>query len=657
LPRRPRDRGAAGRRALGRAALLLALLSGAGAGAATAAEDTFPTELQTVASVRFEGRRSVPARSLVAVVKTKPPSRLPWRERQRLRGDFLRADTLAIENLYRQHGFLDARARAVVTSRPGDPGRARVTFVIAEGRRSHIRAVELAGNPSYPARDLQRVLHARRGRPFNPAYLLADTLRIAGAYQERGHLARASAIAVRESLAVTVRYEVSEGPRYTVGEVGVSGPGDAVVDGALVRRELLLRRGEVYRRSRVERSLERLYATGLFSQAQITPLPDSARRVIDFELRVRERKPRWFDAGVGSGTSERFRFTGEWGHRNLAGQGLQGVIDSRVAFDGSAKFLLTRTSASLLEPWLLGTRTRGGVSVHFERRDDRADPRWLVEQEGKGVTFQAYRELGRRGRIVLTQDNTFVLQRLRDLDLGLPDSTLDSVRAGVRPSYATHRLNLAAVRDLRDDPLVATRGSAQLVSAEIAGGPLQGASSFSKAQVASSWYTPLPHGMVLALRLRGGVMRPFGEDVAFTPTVDLDPEVARVPLEDRFRIGGVGSVRGFNENELPRSGGLAMAQGNAELRIPVLGPFGVELFVDAGNVWGRPAYVKARHFVPRGGDGRPDPGDLRFVFGVGGTLTLPFGPLRLDLTWSPRPVDATGRWFVAEPQFAIGPAF
>ncbi len=664
---RPRRADAGPRRQRFRA-FAVALIALSLEGAPAHAQVPFPTELQTVSRVRFEGRHAVTPRELVAAMKTKPPALWPWREHPRLRRDFLRADTLAIEMLYRQHGFLDARASAVVTSERRNPRRAVITFRITEGRRMRIRAVTFTGTAAVTPEVLRRLVYARPGRAFNPAYLVADTARIADAYQERGHLAHASASAERESLGVTVRYSILEGPLYTVGRVYVSSPGVVRVDSSLVRRELLLREGDAYRKSRVERSLERLYGTGLFGQAQISALPDSARRVIDFDLRVVERKPRWLDAGVGSGSAERFRFTGEWGHRNLAGQGLNGVLGSRVAFDDRGKFLLTRTTASLVQPWLFGTRTRGGISLYFERRDDRADDRWIVGQDAKGIAFQAYRELGRRGRISITQDNVFVmqhvtfdLQRLRNAGVVLPDTTLDSLFAAVKPSYATHRLTLSGLRDRRDDPLMATRGSAQVLSAEIAGGPLQGASSFTKGVLASSWYTPFANGWVLATRASGGAIRPFGKDRRFTPGLGIDPEVARVPLENRFRIGGVNSVRGFRENELTPSGGLAMALAGAELRVPVAGPFGIEVFVDTGNVWAQPGHVKWKHFVPSRGRSVPDPGDLRTVFGAGGTLLLPFGPLRVDLAWSARPVgaDAAGRpvWLVCEPQFAIGPSF
>ncbi len=620
------------------------------------AQQELPSELRVIAAVRLRGRHRVPARDVWAVIKTRRPSIWPWRERPALRLDFLRADTLAIEAVCRQYGFLDARARARVSS-ARNAREAIVTFVIEEGRRSRVASVSFAGVHAWAIEHLRKRLTARPGKPFNPSYLIVDTTRISRAYQERGYIPHVTASARRESLAVHVHYEVAEGPLYRFGEVLFPAPGGARVRASFIRRELLIRKGEVYRYPRMERSIERLYETGLFSQVQMTPFVDSTQSRIDVDLRVRERKPRWIDAGVGSGTAERFRSTGEWGHRNLGGRALQGVVASRLAFDGNARFLLTRSEASLLEPWLLKTRTRGQVTGYYERRDRRTDPRWVIGQEAKGFSFQLRRELGRFARVSLTQDNAFVIQNVDLLEPNLTQTVRDSLTLAVRPAYSTHRLQLGVDRDLRDNPIIATHGSVQHVTAEVAGGRLSGASNFNKGQLVSAWYTPLSNGWVLANRVRAGAIRSFGEQQAqFSPDPALDARVQRVPLEDRFFTGGVNSIRGYNENSIPFSGGLAVFEASLEFRIPVVGPFGLEVFADAGNVWLRPSHLKWRQFEPAVNHVSLDPADVHYVFGIGPRVNLPIGPLRIDFTWSLRPTLERAA-LVAEPQFAIGPAF
>src|SRR5262249_29254981 len=150
------------------------------------------------------------------------------------------------------------------------------------------------------------------------------------------------ALAVRRADSVDVRYVVELGRSYTFGQANLSSPGDLHVKPRLILRELVYRPGDRDKGSLGQESIEQIYRSGLCSQVQMTPLPDSSNGVIEFDLRVRERRPRWLDAGVGSGTSERLSFTGEWGHRNINARGLQTVIGTKVAFDANAKFILGR---------------------------------------------------------------------------------------------------------------------------------------------------------------------------------------------------------------------------------------------------------------------------------------------------------------------------
>ncbi len=604
----------------------------------------------------MRGRHSVSAGELRAVLKTRPPSFWPWTERQPLRTDFVNADCAAIEGVYHQHGFLDATVRdSLLPVR--DPGRVRVLFLVHEGPRSRIATVDFEGVRAVPVEALRRAIYARPRRPFNPAYLVADTAIIAREEGERGHLPRVVGTArrdERDSLQVRVVYRVEEGPAYRVGAVHIVRPESLRVSERLVWRELLLKPGSVYRQSKMQETEERLYETGLFSEAQVSPRPDSANNRMEFLVRVRERKLRWLDAGVGSGTQERLRFEGEWGHRNLGKHGLQGLLGARLALDKDAKFLLSRGEASVLEPWLLGTRNRAQVTVYIEKRKDFRVDTLEIEKRARGVAFQVQRGFGRLAYVRLTQDNTWVVdQRATFLTAALSPAVRDSLLQGFLPSYSTHRVQLSGMRDRRDNPLSTTRGNLQVASADLAGGPFKGSTSFTKFQVSSSWFAPLRHpGWVLAARARGGVVKPFGAGQDFIPLAGVDREVARVPTEDLFRLGGVNSVRGYAENEIASTGGLALLNANLELRVPVVGLFGLELFLDAGNVWARPEFIRAADFTPRFGRATLGANDVRYVIGVGGRFNLAFAPVRLDVAWG---AEAGHR--VGSVQFAVGPTF
>jgi outer membrane protein insertion porin family len=627
--------------------------------------DELLSELQSVAEVRLEGVRSVPRRELRAVMKTQGASFWPWMARSTLRMDFVRADTAAIASIYRHHGFLDATVGFTVAShRKRD--QVAVAFHVAEGLRARVASVTLVGALTYPEEQLRRKLWARKGRPFSPAYLQLDTLAISAAYQEQGRRPHTVGHFTREGTRVHVVYEILEGPRYRFGEAYVAGL--ERTSERMVRRELVLPRGSYFRLSRLRQSLERLYESGLFDRVQISPIPDSTNSEILFYVLVHERKRRWLDGGLGSGTSERFRVTGEWGHRNLYRTGLQGALGARLALDADGRFLLARGEGTLLSPWILGTRIPARATLYYQNKDDRADPQWVLGQEARGLAFQLRRNLNRFTTLLLTQDNTYMEQDL-DYNPGVVLTAVqeDSLSQFFVEKYQTHRLQLALDRDFRNHPVTPSQGSRQLASAEVAGGPLAGGSSFEKYVGGSTWYTPVGANAVLAARLRGGVVRPFGNRF-FSPPEFVDEQTRRVPLEDRFRLGGVNSVRGYNEDAIAPSGGLALLLGNVELRVPVWGPLGAELFLDAGNVWARPEYVKWEHFVPAVSTDRLDPSEVRYTTGAGLRFNLPVGPLRLDWAWGLRSPEAeparpgqpqpeSPEAIVARWQFAIGPSF
>lgn len=618
-------------------------------------------ELRAVKRVRIEGTERVARGELKRVLKTQSPSRWPWAERPSLRPDFLRADTAAIRLYYRHRGFLEARADVRVEGAEGADD-ATVVFTVTEGPLYRIAAVTLDGVRPELQAPVRRRLWSRPGRPWDPAYLHLDTLIISAVHQDHGFRPRARGTArADDQHRVTVGYRVEEGPQYRVGAVRVHGTES--VNPRLVTRELLLARGDVYSRTRVQRSQERLYETGLFRQVQVSSRFDSAGGEVGFELRVAERKRRWVDAGVGSGTAERFRFETEWGARNLFNRGLENAVGGRLSFYGNGRFQRARLEYTLREPWLLGTRTRAEISPYLESYDDRAIAAYVLQQRFVGLDLRFTRELNRYTKVSLIQRNQWVEQ-----DVDYTSGAAPTVAVPAAPRYQTHRLQLQGTRDFRDHPLFPTRGSSQVLSLEGAGGILAGSSSFLKAEFIPAWYTPLRNGIVLAARLRGGVLDPLGDDPGLI-VGGADSTVASVPLEDRFRAGGVNSVRGFNENSILPDGGLAVIEGSIELRVPVarvpvLGAIGFETFVDAGNVWSRPEHVRWGQFAPRVSRAPLGDGDLRWVFGAGPRLESPIGPIRMDVSWNLRPVPEKrpgegGNRGYLEPavQFAVGPSF
>ena len=669
--RRGRDRGLATRGALAAfaAACALALLAGVAPLGAQPTGD-LPEQLRVIADVRFRGNKHLgPGKLKEAHLKTHEPSRLPWRERPTLRLDYLRGDTAAITALYRHYGYLDASASWVIESTP-DPEAAQVVFLIHEGGCSKIKDVKLEGVHEFKLKELTRSMLSKPSRAFDPAFLALDTLHLALLYQERGRRPHTTASYVRgspDSLAIHVTYDIDEGPKYRIGRIDYESTGK--LKESLARRELLLKPGDTFRRSYLERSVQRLYDTGLYSQVQVSSAIDTSQAKLDMLLRVAARRPRWVDLGIGSGSVDLLRFTGSWGNRNLNHNALLGSLtgeltmdQQRTSLEDQSKVVRVRYghgSANLVEPWLFGLRLQGNTGVFYEGGTDDRDTSFLQRRDSRGVEAGLSREFSNIFRGSVSAHSALVHQSYEPLDT-LSAATIDSL-SNFLTRYYDNGLALSLFRDTRDDRITPNRGSLQAIVAELAGGPLKGASSFRKLAFVSNWYTPRANGWTIASRFSSGIMQPTGNPSnTFQPGTE-DSVVARVPRERRFFIGGVNSLRGFNENSILQDGGLAMLLLNVEARIPLKGPFGAEAYVDVGNVWSRPEFIQLSDFIPPWEAAHSDPGDIRYTAGVGARLLLPFGPLRMDVTWSRHPefqgTKIHGRLYPFNVQFAIGPSF
>jgi outer membrane protein assembly complex protein YaeT len=648
--------------------LVLVFLLAAAAPPVRAQRTELPEDLRTISAVRIRGTSHLSRHELAAAgLRTHAPSILPWRERPLVRRDYLLADSAAIVSLYRHYGYLDTRVEVHLKS-GSDERSTVVEFDVHEGPVTRVGPVTLGGVHVFSHGDLEHQLYAQSGRPYDPAFMQLDVIKLQALYQEHGYFATVDTTVRRgqpDSLHVGIHYDVVEGPQYRIGEITyLHGP---KVRESLGRREILFKKSDVFKRSKVEHTIEHLYASGLFRQVQVSTVPDSTTGKLDLVVGVVERAPRWADLGIGSGTTNRYQLSGQLGHRNLDTRALSGVLDGKVARDGSNKPLLNAASMTFSEPWVLGVRVLTQASGLYNESYDRNDPNFTRRLIQQGVNFSVFRELSPIARLTVVQENTF--SRETFTVNGVPPNPQeaqleDSLIALVVPRYRTNKLRTILERDLRDDKLLPHRGSYQELTGEFAGGPLKGASSYRKGIISSTWYTPLRNARQLAIRATAGVMRPYGSKQSnFSPEVATDSLVRRVPQESRFYIGGVNSVRGYSENGVPTSGGLAMALVNVEWRSPLPGPFGVEVFFDAGDVWARPEYIKASNFIAPWNAQHAGPNDVRYTYGIGGRLLLPFGPLRIDLAWSRNPDFPYGGKFLGSHrvpfvyQFAIGPSF
>jgi len=609
------------------------------------AELTFERE---TGKVEIAGNKSVDKGRLKGLLRTRGASFWkPWTKHP-LRQDYLRADAATIESFYRRTGYLYARVDSVVAHPTKDPKKSDVTFYVHEGPRATIKEIRLRGLGPMSDREVREALLYQVGSPLELGTLEASRDSITYQYADRGYALVSVSDSLRvDSTQVSVLYAIRPGPKVRMGSIEVEGT--QKTKPSYVTRELLFKPGDVLLRSKLIQSQQRIYDSGLYSDVQMElGKIDSVTAASDIAVTVRERKMGWVDAGIGYGTIDQLRLTGQWGQRNIFRSSMRLVATGRLGVQIDTNPLHThagdrRIDLALTHPWPLGVRIQATAGIYAEDEPIiQVTDQYPVQAIGASLVLSS--PMFKYGRNAASYELRHVTQ-----DSLLTQSTTND------SSYTTHRIAFTAERDTRLNIFDPLKGSDIYGRIEFVAGTIPGTAQFTTSTLQATKY--LHRGRaVLAARIRGGWIEPWRPSGPDTSATDTPLELAQIPTEDRFRTGGASTVRGYYENELGTRevhvtttagadsvysvirGGQVQLLVSAELRFPLLWIFSGAAFFEGGNVWERPEDIKPGNIFSFGNGAGYN--DMRYSVGLGLRLGTPIGPVRLDYGWklrTPRP--------------------
>ena len=579
------------------------------------------------AIARFElvGADSVDEAELRNLLATKAPSWIPWTRTPRFDPDALDQDLRRITTFYGNHGYPDARIPEVAIDHTEDG--VAITIRIEAGEPNRVADVELTGFSPLPPETLSRL---RQQIPVLPGEPVVREDVVAGAQlgieslEEHGYAHATVNVDQREVAPrrVRIRYEAVPGPLTRFGEVQIGGNLD--VSDELIRREVAFTAGEPFQRSLVVRTQQALLALGLFEAVAIERVTrgPTGEQATDIGIRIRvvERDPQRVEFGFGYGTDEQVWGDLEWQHLNFAGGG------RRLGARGRWSWLDRGVRAQFRQPFFL---TRH-LTLMLDGRDWHTqalsyDTRLSGGSAGVGGT------LGTRtswSAILTTQQ-----QRSQASKASLADPALRQalVAIGFDPTSGEQRgvLNQVGFQVLRSTIDEPARTRRSLVSLQVEGADrwLGGDFSFVQVQAGGRAYWDVGDHVLMA-RLEAGSIDPTAE----APESPENGGSPAVPFFKRYFLGGSTSLRGWGYDEVsalsPEGvpiGGHSMLLATLEARFQLAGPFGMAVFVDAGNVWATSWHVR--------------PSDMRYDAGIGFQFRSPFGPIRVDLGYPLTPIE------------------
>jgi translocation and assembly module TamA len=567
-----------------------------------------------------------------------------------------RSDTDRLKTALESFGYYEAHVTININGLPlTDPSlgealtalpqgsSARVAVSFSLGTLYHLRRIDIDGEVPPPI-NARETLGLSSGQPAVAATVLTGGAHLLSALQEQGYaFAQVDAPVAYEAADAPVldlSFHVTAGSKVKIGAIHVEGL--QRVHESLVRRRLLLHRGDPYKPSAIEAARHDLLGMNVFSQVsvQVGSKPDESGGVpITFKLRERLRHSINLSAAYSSDLGGSGGVT--WTDRNVFGNAEQLSVTANLTNLGGSDTTGTGydTGVKYLIPDFLHRDQSLQFAVTAIKQQLQA-----YDQTAQTASVTLSRKLSSVWTVsagLSTTDET-ILQVINATETP-PGSGVFVADAATKFDYTLIALPFKVVYDSTnlpsalEDPRHGFRGTLSLTPTLAIGHPN---STFLISTLSVATYFDLnnllpiaPGRSVLAARALAGFAEGAGE--------------LSLPPDQRFYAGGTSTIRGygyqlvgpmFPHTDNP-TGGTAITTGGLEFRQRLYANWGFVAFVDAGQV---SASLK------------PLPDDIRVGVGAGMRYYTPIGPIRFDLAV---PVDRRSGEDSFEVYIGLGQAF
>lgn len=483
------------------------------------------------------------------------------------------ADKDKVVEFYKDHGYIDAYVTGDSIRYSADSTRMSIDIGLSEGDIYYFGNIGWEGNKIFTDPKLKDTIKFKPSQIYSQKKYDETLAKMHEMYQDEGYwYANIEEKTSARQETLDFHLTITENDPVHIRLVNIEG-NDKTKE-KVIRRELTIKPGTVFKRSVLGRSLRELMVLNFFSNVEpgwdILPNGD-----IDLKIKVSEKETGQFSVGAGYSQVDKLVGTIGVGIPNLFGTGQTATLDLEL---GGRR---NTFSLSYLEPWLLDTPTSVSTSVYLQ---DRQWYNWFNERRTGGDV-----QVGRRLRWPDSYFRVYTGYRLEqvnylDITQEYKDNNIDNPYSVDKQNWplTTSSASLTILRDSKDLAQFATRGSVVSMRNELAGSVLGGSWNYFKQVYTTEYYKTLFWKVVLMGRAKFGQM-------AGLHKVDGD-----IPYSERFAPGGVdpdGTIRGYDDGQVgPRDYRGAFLRGrfeliyNLELTIPISEQqFYIVLFADAGN--------------------------------------------------------------------------
>jgi outer membrane protein insertion porin family len=569
--------------------------------------------------------------------------------------DRVTADAELIRKFYAKNGFADARVTSATGSYDPALDGIVVNFVIEEGDRYRVRAVEIESRlPALAAAELKPLAHIGAGEVFSGEAIEAGRRDIATALGKRGY----PFVSVRARLqrdtgtkTIDVAFVLEDGPHRYVERIVVRG--NLRTREEVIRRELEVAEGEPYNQALIELAERRLKSLGLFKSVSMSTKEGSAPDRLVLSVELDELKTGDFSYSGGYSSTE----------------GLVGELSvSEMNFLGRGQFVKVSAtlgqyvrsgSLSFVEPYLLGNRLSVGGDLFYRESLTNAYQSYGRSAYGGDIKAGAplSENLAAQIQYSLINQSLWLAPELMDCSpLNAPPACFGNGEASAPVKQAalngpswTSTVGSTLTYSSLDNRRRPSDGIHADLRQDIAG--VGGSNDFFKTTAEVRYYKNLGNDVVAMTRLQGGTVTPYGgQSLPFLSSFFGGPQLVR-----GFAPNGFGPRDLTPGTTMDNIGGSNYWATSAQLEAPLPGlppSFALRgaIFADAGSLWGyrgQGAFPGlSQSFTPA------DSRQVRSSVGASLIWDSPLGPLHVDyaVPMSKTKFDTTQRW-----NFGAGP--
>ncbi len=555
-----------------------------------------------VKDIIINGNKSFSNKEIEEILSTSTKTIFSWiTESGLLKRDVLQQDASRIGAFYQNHGFIDAMV--------GDPQVEKkdewlyVTFNITEGDRYKVGIIDISGDMIEEKATLEKMTKIGEEKYFSRQILRDDVLALTDYYASKGYAFAEVDPRVdknSEEKRVDITLDINKGDLVHVNRIIIKG--NTRTRDKVIRRTLDIDEQSVYDATAIKKSTEKLQYLDFFEDVNITPEPTDEDTLMDIIVELKEKPTGTFSIGAGFSSADGLLFMADVTQHNFLGRGQSLSLQGNIGGES------TRYNLSFTEPRLNDSNLSFGFDLYQWSRDyDDYDKDSIGAAIRLGYPlWEKWRVWGKWGYddSELSDVSDFASWYIKEsMDINI-----------------THSVTVGLSRDTRNHRYSPTKGSYNSVSAQKAGGPLGGDSSFTKYEGTSSWYFPFFWSTTFHANVSGGYVTEDEED--------------KLPVYEKFYLGGLNSLRGFEYGDIsPRDpltddkiGGEKMAYMNLEYIFPLVKDIGLNalVFYDLGN-----SVRDSENLFS----------DLRSSVGFGFRWLSPMGPLRLEWGYNIDPME------------------